>query len=50
MILDRDAAYLGQTLIDLEIPAIGRQERKPDRRRVTNQLQRWLLSKRLQKR
>ena len=42
MIFDGDAAYLGETLIDLKIAAIRRQAGKPDRRRVVDELQRRL--------
>ncbi len=45
MILDRDAAYLGEALVDLQIAAVGREASKADRRRVVDQLQGRLLRK-----
>jgi hypothetical protein len=42
MIFDRDAAYLRQALVDLEVSAIQRQAGKTDRRRVIDELQRRL--------
>ena len=45
MILNRDAANFREALIDLQIAAVGRKERKADRRRVVDQLQRRLLRK-----
>ena len=45
MALDRNSADLGETLVDLQIAAVGRQERKADRRRVIDQLQRRLFRK-----
>ncbi|MGB8606539.1 MAG: hypothetical protein WCE28_15990 [Bradyrhizobium sp.] len=45
MILDGDAAYLGQALVDLQIAAIGREASETDRRRVVDQLQGRLLRK-----
>jgi hypothetical protein len=39
MIFDRDAAYLGQALVDLQIAAVGREEGKADRRGIVDQLQ-----------
>jgi hypothetical protein len=46
MILYRDAAYFGEALVDLQIAAVGRQERKTNRRRVVDQLQCGLLRER----
>ncbi len=43
MILDRNAADIGQALVDLEVAAVRRQESKPDRRGVVDQLQCRLL-------
>jgi hypothetical protein len=45
MILDRDATYFRQALIDLLIAAVGRKECKTDRRRIVDQLQGGLLRK-----
>ena len=45
MIFNRDAAYLGQALVDLQIATIRRQESEADRRRIVNQLQGGLLRK-----
>ena len=42
MILNRYAADIGQALVDLEVAAVRRQERKADRRSVVDQLQRRL--------
>ena len=42
MVLDGDAAYFGEALIDLKVAAIRRQAGKPDRRRVIDELQRRL--------
>ena len=39
MILHRDAADFGEALVDLQIAAVGRQEREADRRRVIDRLQ-----------
>jgi hypothetical protein len=43
MILDRDAADVGEALVDLEVAAVGGQEGQPNRRGIVDQLQRWLL-------
>jgi hypothetical protein len=45
MILNRDAAYLSETLIDLQIAAVGRKESETDWRGIVDQLQGWLLWK-----
>jgi hypothetical protein len=39
MVLDRDAADLGEALVDLQVAAVGRQESETDRRRVVDRLQ-----------
>jgi hypothetical protein len=39
MVLYRNAADIGQALVDLEVAAVRRQERKTDRRGVVDQLQ-----------
>jgi hypothetical protein len=36
MILDRDAADLGEALVDLQIAAVGRQECEADRRGIVD--------------
>ena len=43
MIFDRDTADIGEALVDLEVAAIGREERQTDRCGVVDQLQRRLL-------
>jgi hypothetical protein len=43
--LDRDAAYLGEALVDLQVPTVGREESEADRRGVIDELQRRLLWK-----
>jgi hypothetical protein len=43
MILDGNAADVGQALVDLKVAAVRRQERKADRRGVIDQLQCRLL-------
>ena len=43
MVLDGDAADIGQALVDLEVAAVGGQEGKADRRGVIDQLQGRLL-------
>jgi hypothetical protein len=45
MILDGYAAYLGKTLIDLEIAAVGREAGEANPRRVVDQLHGGLLRK-----
>jgi hypothetical protein len=50
VILDRDPAYVGKALIDLQIAAIGRQYREADRRGIIDQLQCSLLRKRNERR
>src|SRR6267378_2362746 len=45
MILDGDAAYFCEALVDLQIAAVGRKASKADRRRVVDQLQGGLLRK-----
>jgi hypothetical protein len=45
MILDGYAAYLGKTLVDLEIAAVGREAGEANRHRVIDQLQGGLLRK-----
>jgi len=42
MVLDRDAADFGETLVDLQVTTVRRQASKPDRRRVIDELQRRL--------
>ena len=42
MVFDRNAANVGQALVDLQIAAIGRKEGQPDRRGVVDELQRRL--------
>lgn len=42
MILDGDAAYFGEALIDLKVATIRRQAGKPYGRRVVDELQRRL--------
>src|SRR5258706_5637992 len=39
MVLNGDAAYLGEALVDLQIAAVGRETSQPDRRRIINKLQ-----------
>ena len=39
MIRDRYSANLGQATVDLQVTAIGREERQPDRSSVVNELQ-----------
>src|SRR5258708_24438361 len=45
MILDGDAAYLREALVDLQVAAVGREASQPDRRRIVDQLQSGLLRK-----
>src|SRR5260370_24118695 len=45
MILDGDAAYLREALVDLQVAAVGREASQPDRRRNLGQLHEELLSK-----
>jgi hypothetical protein len=45
MILDGYAAYVGKTLLDLEIAAVGREAGEANRRRVVDQLHGGLLRK-----
>jgi hypothetical protein len=45
MIFNRDTAYLGEALVDLQVAAVGRKESETDRRRVVDQLQSGLLRK-----
>ena len=47
MILNRDAADFGKTLVDLEVAAVGREEGEADRRGVVDQLERRLLGGRI---
>ena len=46
MVVNGDAAYFGKPLVDMYIAAVRRQEGKPDRRGVVDQLQRGLFSER----
>jgi hypothetical protein len=43
MILDGDAAYLGEALVDVQVAAIRRKNGKADRRRIIDQTQGRLL-------
>ncbi len=45
MVLNGDAAYLGEALVDLQIAAVGRETSQPDRRRIIDKLQGRLLRK-----
>ena len=45
MIFNRDTAYLGEALVDLQVAAVGRKESETDRRGVVDQLQSRLLRK-----
>src|SRR6266702_4582692 len=45
MILDGDAAYLSDALVDLQVTAVGREASEADRCRVVDQLQGGLLGK-----
>ena len=49
MVLNGNAAYFGQALIDLKITAIKREESQTDRRGIIDQLQRRLLSEHLRR-
>ena len=46
MIFDGNAAYLGKTLVDVQIAAIARQDGKANGRGIVDRLQRGLLGKR----
>jgi hypothetical protein len=46
MSLNGNAAYFGEALINLQIAAVGRQEREPDWRSIVDKLQRRLLGER----
>jgi hypothetical protein len=46
MILNRDSANLGETLIDMHIAAVRRKEREANRRGVIDELQGGLLCER----
>jgi hypothetical protein len=45
MILHRDAAYLGEALVDLQVATVGREASEADRRHIVDQLQGGLLRK-----
>src|SRR6266576_2677342 len=45
MVLNGDAAYVGEALVDLQIAAVRRETSQPDRRRIIDKLQGRLLRK-----
>jgi hypothetical protein len=45
MVLDGDAAYFSEALVDLQVAAVGRKAGEADRRRIVDQLQGGLLRK-----
>ena len=46
MVFNRNAAYFGKALVDLQIAAVRRKNGQPYRRRIIDQLQRRLLGNR----